>query len=108
MSCSGCGRQNPELPGKARQMRNAFEASKRLVHARLKGAPVRVDAERFNRRLEVCLECDFVIVRQTPARPYHRCAQCGCWLDGDYLAKARLATESCPVGKWEGEGTATR
>ena len=45
-----------------------------------------------------------LVVRQTPARPYHRCAQCGCWLDGDYLAKARLATESCPVGRWEGEG----
>jgi arylsulfatase A-like enzyme len=26
--------------------------------------------------------------------PYHRCARCGCWLDGDYPAKARLATES--------------
>jgi hypothetical protein len=51
-----------------------------------------VGEEVYQRRLAVCAGCDFF-------RDNH-CLQCGCRMAGDVLAKARWASEECPLGKW--------
>jgi len=51
-----------------------------------------VAEEVYRQRLAVCAGCDFF-------RDNH-CLQCGCRMAGDVVAKARWATEECPLGKW--------
>lgn len=42
------------------------------------------------RRLEICRGCEFFDA------PRGKCKKCGCWT----LAKTRLASQKCPIGKW--------
>jgi hypothetical protein len=51
-----------------------------------------VGEEVYRQRLAVCAGCDFF-------RDNH-CVQCGCRMAGDVIAKARWASEECPLGKW--------
>lgn len=67
--------------GKAIVRRQAEDPDKRDVS----------DAEHA-RRLAICRLCEFHIAS------LDKCSKCGCTL---MEKKARWATESCPVGKWE-------
>ena len=81
----------------------AAGAVTRAFKAAVQGKPVHVPDAEFRRRLAVCASCDQcrIIPNKERTKEYHRCLACGCWLDGKYAAKARLATEECPKGLWE-------
>lgn len=84
---------------------NAAGAATRVIKAVVRGDGVQVSPEREAARLAVCRGCEFV--RNHKIKPaYLRCTQCGCWLNAatKWLAKARLATEDCPRGKWKESG----
>jgi hypothetical protein len=49
----------------------------------------------LNKRLEICQGCDFWDAQGFSHTG--RCKKCGC----STWAKLRLATERCPIGKWE-------
>lgn len=51
-----------------------------------------ITKERLTKRLNICAVCP--MLRAGLLGP--RCAKCGCFVK----LKARLATESCPAGKW--------
>lgn len=75
---------------------NAAAAAGRIVSSVAHGKIPVVTQETFNQRMTACKACDqSELVRNT-----YRCNQCGCFLDGKFLAKARLETECCPLGKW--------
>lgn len=80
----------------------ATAAVGRVVAAVVGGESVRVSAEVTTARMAVCLsrigDCCGAV--EKPARTYHRCLRCSCWLDGRYLHKAELATEKCPRSLW--------
>lgn len=71
-------------------LRNAAQATARAAQAALRGLPLLTTPEDRADRLATCLRCD----RRTPAG---RCLACGCFTG----LKARLATESCPLGYWK-------
>ena len=64
----------------------------RKLPARLKNILLH-DKSIINARLAICGECEHFI------KTTSQCNQCGCFM----RAKARLATSSCPVGKWNKE-----
>lgn len=75
-------------PSIVRQAGTAAAAGVRWLRA---GAPL-ADAATLDARRAICAACEHQEV--TPLGP--RCRQCGC-----YAAKLRLATERCPLGRWE-------
>ena len=50
----------------------------------------RVDAEKAESRLAICLECPELV------KVTKQCKQCGCFMQG----KVKLESASCPLGKW--------
>ena len=86
------------MPSVARQALSAASAAWRMAGAALSGAAVLVTPEIKAERMAVCLVCDQV--SKTSHAGTHRCAVCGCWLDGNVLCKACLETETCPLEKW--------
>jgi hypothetical protein len=79
---------------------NAAKAAGRISVAVATQSPVNANPETMAARLEACGLCPECIMFEKPGKTYHRCAKCGCWLDGKFFAKASLATETCPLGKW--------
>lgn len=80
--CGTCG------PGLLRTAANAVAAAKRVVGAVVSGQPVEVPQATVAHRLATCRAC--------PRLSGSRCLECGCFVE----AKALLATEDCPLGKW--------
>ena len=80
--CGTCG------PGLLRTAANAVAAAGRVVGAVATGQPVLVDAATKAARLAVCGRCELLAG--------NRCDACGCFVE----AKAALATEDCPKGRW--------
>ena len=79
-----------ELPPLTTQAANAAKAAGRVLLAAAQGAPVFATKETQDARLAICHACDQWIEKRK------RCAKCGCFTD----KKIKLATESCPLGKW--------
>ena len=48
------------------------------------------DQDVIDKRLAECNKCEFLF------KPTNTCKKCGCFVD----AKTKIATASCPVGKW--------
>ena len=97
MACGPCKKNFPPAPTLAR---NAAVAAGRVAIAAVRGGSVKVSPAQEAKRLEVCRTCDRV--KPSAAKPdYLRCLECGCWLNGKFLAKASLATETCPLKRWE-------
>lgn len=64
------------------------------------GCPTRSN-EQCEQIMQICRECPNYRTNQFKI-PY--CGQCGCYLNassGGTFSKARRATETCPLGKWE-------
>lgn len=114
MGCASC--KPPAMPGVATQMRNAAGAVFRVAGAALQGEAVKAKPETIEARRAICLgsqpstinsqpvpACDKCVTIAKGGRDYHRCSDCGCWLDGKYFAKWELATEFCKLGKWGAE-----
>ena len=51
------------------------------------------DQEIIDKRWAECEKCEFLI------KPTNNCKKCGCFMK----VKTRVATASCPIGKWEKE-----
>jgi hypothetical protein len=87
----------PPLPSLGRQVAGLAGAAVRVVAAAVQGEAVQVAPEVYDARLAIC--------RGDSGRPpcdrYRasdgRCSECGCYLPG---AKAMMATEDCPLGRW--------
>lgn len=92
------GRPASDYPSLFAQAGNLAGAVGRVISAVVHGEPVKVSEEVYAERLAICLPCEF-----NGARPDGvRCTKCGCPgknLVG--LGKLQLATERCPIGKWE-------
>lgn len=72
------------------------QAVGRVVRALANGEPVRVSSEERERRLAICRSCEFW--REAGNLGFGECkhSKCGCT-----RLKHGLATETCPLGKWE-------
>ena len=86
------------MPPLTAQTGNGIAAAGRVVVASLKAEPIKVSAEIKTARLAVCVACEYCTISKDGTA--HRCSKCGCWLDGNVLCKACLATEDCPEKKW--------
>jgi len=67
---------------------NAAAAAGRVVVAFKGGDQIIADGPEHARRLAICRDC--------PLIKGNTCSACGCFT----AAKTKLATESCPKGKW--------
>ena len=76
-------------PGLLQQAGNLAGAVGRVVSAVVHGEKIRVSPEERDRRWALCMTC--------PNLVNDRCKLCGC----SFRAKIELATERCPIGKWE-------
>lgn len=104
----GCCDKN-KLPSNVRMVRNAVVAAARVVRGMVKGDGVLARPETVEFRMAQCVICDYVLEIHKHGQIFHRCRHkdCGCWLDGKYQAKTRLAAMFCPLPepKWMAEGS---
>lgn len=84
-----------QFPPLGEQVRNAAGAGARAVKAAATGGGAAASDTTIAKRRETCQSCDNWIGG--------RCKLCGCFTS----LKIRLATESCPIGKW-GEERSTK
>jgi hypothetical protein len=89
-----------KLPPLHQQARTAARAVVRVGMRAITGKDVLVSDEAFARRMFYCRQCPHVMAHNQDGLTFHRCSKCGCWLDGKYVAKARLASENCPENLW--------
>ncbi len=81
------------------------KATVRVGVAAIKGDAIFVTDLTREARMAKCKVCPHVLKVEVRGRLFHRCTACArCWLDGDYLKKASLATEQCPHDFWPKEG----
>lgn len=80
--------------------KNAINAVVRVGSAAMSGESVLVSQAVYDARMVVCSACPKVMPIHKHGQTWHRCTLCGCWLDGKHVAKARLATETCPESRW--------
>jgi hypothetical protein len=81
----------PALPPFAERLNNARQAAKRVISTVIKGDQILLAAEEAGVRLEICGRCEFY--RHSDGM----CSKCGCLI----TVKVKLATERCPLHKWE-------
>ena len=91
-------RQEPDLTPEVERLGITLKMAKRWVTALLKwraaGYPTRTQEE-VDRIVAICVKCKHYVKG--------RCKLCGCCVSHSKIPitnKAKLATESCPVGKW--------
>ena len=91
-SALGVLKPDPRVPvdkaGLADQARNFAFAAYRAAKALVTGQPVLVSEEVHVQRLETCLACEHWTGR--------KCDLCGC-----RGLKLHMATERCPIAKWD-------
>ena len=81
------------LPSAGQTIRNVGSAAWRLAKALLSGEDILRSESEVESIRAICHACEFY--RKSDGR----CAKCGCSLD-NFIAKTKLKTEKCPVGKW--------
>lgn len=96
MGC--CDQKNPATPTLA-QAAGLFQAGVKIAVAVATGNAVLVSPEVKAARLALCVACPACVLSDD--KTAHKCTECQCWLDGTRLCKACLATEKCPLAKWE-------
>jgi len=57
------------------------------------GKGIFVDKETYEKRVEICKSCDFIVLRKL------FCGRCFCPVTN----KSAIKTESCPIGRWNSE-----
>lgn len=82
------------LPDSKTMTKNALGAAARLADALVRHRPVYVSEDVYKSRMRTCEGCQFYNSKAV------RCVRCGCYLKSLIVGKARLQTESCPIGKW--------
>jgi hypothetical protein len=83
----------PALPPLRERVKNARVAAQRVITRSLRGGRVAVSADETEKRLSICQQCEFFRTSDGT------CSQCGCFI----RLKAKLATEACPLEKWEAQ-----
>lgn len=86
-SCETCGEKSSNVVQKKSAIESVTGAALKWVQS---GSPLRT-TEELTECLTVCRDCP-----EYQLHPIARCKSCGCFLS----AKARMATEDCPLGKW--------
>ena len=76
------------------QAANVAGAVVRVISAVVHGEPVKANPAVHDARLAICGDCEFNVGRRLGVNV--KCTRCGCG-----GVKLHLATERCPVGKWE-------
>ncbi len=62
------------------------------------------DQDIIDKRWDECQKCEFLTTDEKLGKTYHKCGRCGCFMKvGDTYVKIRIATQSCPIGKWQAE-----
>ncbi len=87
---NAAAQQPREFPPLMTQAGNAIAAAGRVVKAIAHRRAVKVAPEVYQERLEICHGCEH------HNRACGRCRKCGC-----AILKLWVATERCPIGKWE-------
>ena len=101
MACASC---NKSMPSIGKQLVTAAGAAYRVINAAVHGDAVQAREETVANRKSVCLACEHcVVITKKDLEIFHRCCDCGCWLDGKSFSKWSLATERCRLGKWSQE-----
>ena len=82
---------------------NVIEKQKfdmRGMNSRIKNVLIH-DQDVIDKRWSECEKCEFLKPGEKMGKTYDRCTQCGCLMriEGNHI-KTRIATVSCPVGKW--------
>lgn len=80
------------MPSPKDQLASFLKAAGKAAGAAVSGETLLVSEEEKARRLSICDACP----KKETLIGQPRCGACGCFLK----AKAALATESCPEGKW--------
>jgi len=63
---------------------------------------VTVTDEVFNKRIEICKECEKLSVEEDEDEDdEYECLECGC----DVMIKAKIVLDSCPLDKWSADKT---
>jgi len=78
----------PPLP---QRIKNLAGAGKRVIRGLVRDKHIKVTKEVHNTRLDICNSCALFDPDEGV------CGDCGCIM----VAKAGLAVESCPLGKWK-------
>jgi len=81
-----------DLPSLGKRITTFSKAMIRAAKFKITGHDVLCEEEEVNERLEICNSCEEMIPEDEPL-----CAECGC----DLIYKAQLASEFCPLLKWE-------
>lgn len=72
----------------------------RTIPARIKKVLIH-DQDIIDKRWAECVKCEFLKSGEKMGKTYNKCTQCGCFMKiGENYIKTRLATTSCPIGKW--------
>lgn len=81
---------NKTLPSYKEMAFGVTESLKTSLMQLARGGAVFSDKETTEKRMNECLNCEFLIPAQS------RCSKCGCFMN----MKTRLQTSKCPIGKW--------
>lgn len=81
---------NRTLPSYKEMAFGVTESLKTSLMQLARGGAVFADKETTEKRMNECLNCEFLIPAQS------RCSKCGCFMN----MKTRLQTSKCPIGKW--------
>ncbi len=89
----------PSLP---RKISNAGKAIIKAASGKLKGVPLLCPPEVAEARAAICQTCEFVSADKTACTH----PKCGCKLSRGLLGgvvpgKTQVATQACPIGKWQ-------
>ena len=79
--------EQKEYPSVAQQAKNFFSSMTNFI----KSGMETVGDDEYQRRLDICNGCEWF------DHEAGRCKQCGCFM----RIKAKLASEKCPIDKWE-------
>lgn len=79
-----------KLPSYKEMAFGVTESLKTSLMQLARGGAVFSDKETTEKRMNECLNCEFLIPAQS------RCSKCGCFMN----MKTRLQTSTCPIGKW--------
>ena len=78
------------LPSASHMASNLLTSLKKAGKKMLKGEKLAASSAIAEKRITVCNECPKFM------KDHGRCSLCGCFLK----AKIKIASESCPIGKW--------
>jgi len=86
----------PAVPSLSNKVRNAAKATGRIVRAVVNRDAVRVSLEERDRRLSICRKCEYWQESGNLGLGECRQPESGCT-----RIKHKLATEACPLNKWQ-------